>query len=216
MAMNAGGCLVLLCWMDVLLRYDSGCKRLKCHTICIITVHTPQGNYHRRVCTAMSRFVSNHSIGSVWSMFFLVHDPCPEFLAIHIQCRRCCRLSVRRCHIGLRPAIDIFFWLEKRWAMCPFPVRRKRNTTIAARSKLPPGILFRNRARLLTYPLGVPLFAPRACLRRVRSLKQVPNRHCALFTLICLKACGFWQVNGPQKVVCFPRIVTYHQGVPRV
>ena len=178
----------------------------KCHNICIITVHTPQGNYRRRVCTAMSRFVSNHGIGSVWSMLFLVHDPCPEFLAIHIQGRRCYRLSVRRCgHIGLRPAIDIFFGWKNVRLCAPSPYAG-RNTTIAAHSKLPPGILVRNRARLLTYPLGVPLFAPRACLHRVRSMKQVPNRHCVLFTLICLKACDLWQMNwiAPRKSFASP------------
>ena len=145
-------------------------------------------------------------------MFFLVHDPCPEFLAIHIQGCRCYRLSVRRCgHIGLRPAIDIFFgWKNVR--LCDPSPYAGRNTTIAAHSKLPPGILVRNRARLLTYPLGVPLFAPRACLHRVRSMKQVPNRHCALFTLICLtqkryvtNQCASWGVTHcPPSMELYP------------
>ena len=55
-------------------------------------------------------------------MFLLVHDPCPEFLAIHIQGRRCYRLSVRRCgHIDLRPAIDLFFLVGKTLGYVPLP-----------------------------------------------------------------------------------------------
>ena len=151
-------------------------------------------------------------------MFFLVHDPCPEFLAIHIQGCRCYRLSVRRCgHIGLRPAIDIFFGWKNVRLCAPSPYAG-RNTTIAAHSKLPPGILVRNRARLLTYPLGVPLFAPQGVFTQSAVNEAGPQQTLRTFHIDLPQSMRFVtdELNSPQKVVCFPSIVTYHQGVPRV
>ena len=91
--------------------------------------------------------------------------------------------------------------------MCPFPHAMSHTPSC------PPEFWF-IWAHLLTYPLGarfLPL-APRACLRRVRSTVRVPNRHCALFTLICLtqkryvtNQCASWGVTHcPPSMELYP------------
>ena len=91
--------------------------------------------------------------------------------------------------------------------MCPFPHAMSHSPSC------PPEFWF-IWAHLLTYPLGarfLPL-APRGCSHRVRSTVRVPNRHCALFTLICLtqkryvtNQCASWGVTHcPPSMELYP------------
>lgn len=130
-----GSCLLSGRFISIWIGSQTGGK---CHNICTMTVHflykmtTTRYAVHvgRRIpllhmCTTSHRNepFCFYGLGSVWRMFFSFMDLASRFFATHFQGRKWYRLSVQRCgHIGLRLDIDtLFFWLETRQAMCPFP-----------------------------------------------------------------------------------------------
>jgi len=116
---------------------------------------------------------------------------------------------VQRCgHIGLRPDIDTFLFGWKSVRLCAPSPTLCRTLQVAPRN-------FGSSERIFSHTLWAPAFyplAPRGCLHRVRSTVRVPNRHCALFTLICLtqkryvtNQCASWGVTHcPPSMELYP------------